>query len=90
MRIATAATLLLVISIASAFTSCPLSRTARPIVASKSTLDASPLDNIFALLKGGKLGLVKSLAGDFDEAAIKSKLDGLIEKNSVLMLSFTT
>lgn len=42
-------------------------------------------------LKDGKKALVKSLAGDYDEVAVRARLDGLIEssQNGVLMLSFT-
>mmetsp|Transcript_17107 Transcript_17107/g.34581 ORF Transcript_17107/g.34581 Transcript_17107/m.34581 type:complete len:216 (+) Transcript_17107:67-714(+) len=41
-------------------------------------------------LNAAKLSLVKSLAGDYDAAATRQKLDGLISENPVLMLSFTT
>lgn len=51
---------------------------------------ATPLDHFFALLKGGKVGLVKSLAGEYDAAAVRAKIDGLVEDTPVLMLSFTT
>ena len=53
-------------------------------------LAANPLDTIFSVMKEGKVGLVKSLAGDYDAVAIQSKLDGLVDNNPVLMLSFTT
>lgn len=46
--------------------------------------------NMFDFLKKGKQALVKSLAGDYDEAAVRARLDGLINNNPVLMLSFTT
>lgn len=49
-----------------------------------------PLDSLFAFLKGGKVGLVKSLAGEYDAIAVRSKIDSLVKKNSVLMFSFTT
>jgi hypothetical protein len=49
-----------------------------------------PLDNLFAFLKNGKVGLVKSLAGDYDAVAVRNKIDGLVKENSVLMFSFTT
>jgi hypothetical protein len=39
-------------------------------------------------LNEGKKALVRSLAGDYDEAAIRSKLDGLISDKPVLMFSF--
>ena len=51
---------------------------------------ASPIDNLFALLKGGKTGLVKSLAGEYDADEIQSRMNSLITESPVLMLSFTT
>ena len=53
-------------------------------------LAANPLDTLFSVLKEGKVGLVKSIAGEYDADAVRAKLDGLVEDNSVLMLSFTT
>ena len=53
-------------------------------------LAANPLDTLFSVLKEGKVGLVKSVAGEYDADAVRAKLDGLVEDNSVLMLSFTT
>lgn len=41
-------------------------------------------------LNDGKKAFVKSLAGDYDAAAIQERIKGMIEENSVLMLSFTT
>ena len=55
-----------------------------------SALAANPLDTIFSVMKEGKVGLVKSLAGDYDAVAIQSKLDNMVDSNPVLMLSFTT
>ena len=46
--------------------------------------------NMFEFLKEGKKKLVKSLAGDYDEVAVRARLNGLINDNPVLMLSFTT
>jgi glutaredoxin 3 len=60
--------------------------TQRPIMA----LQANPLENVFALLKGGKTGLVKSLAGPYDSTAIRQKIDSYVDNNPVLMFSFTT
>jgi hypothetical protein len=88
MRLAAALALLSISTSVTAFAPCPLVRNTRAVTS--SALATGPLDNVFALLKGGKVGLVKSLAGEYDEAAIKTKLDGLIKKNPVLMLSFTT
>ena len=45
---------------------------------------------VFDFFKEGKKKLVKSLAGDYDEEAIKARVKGLIEANPVLMFSFTT
>lgn len=59
---------------------------ARPTAA----LAASPIDNLFAFLKEGKVGLVKSLAGEYDAVAVRSKIDSLVQDTPVLMLSFTT
>ena len=49
-----------------------------------------PNSGLFSFLKEGKVGLVKSLAGDYDSAAVRSKIDNLISENDVLMFSFTT
>jgi len=53
-------------------------------------LSANPLNTLFSVLKEGKVGLVKSLAGDYDADAVRGKLDNLVAGNPVLMLSFTT
>lgn len=77
---------------ASAFAPCQSDQhfnNVRPIAAA---LAASPLDNIFSAFKGGKAGSAKVSAGDYDEdaAKAKSKLDTLIKKKPLLMLSLTT
>lgn len=46
--------------------------------------------NLFDIFNEGKKALVKKIAGDYDAAAIRARLDGLIADNPVLMLSFTT
>jgi len=46
--------------------------------------------NILDLFNDGKKKLVKSLAGDYDEDAVRARTNGLINDNPVLMLSFTT
>jgi glutaredoxin 3 len=51
---------------------------------------ANPLENIFALLTGGKVGLVKSFAGPYDSTAIRQKINNYVDSNPVLMFSFTT
>lgn len=44
----------------------------------------------FDIFNEGKKAFVKSLAGDYDAIAVRTKIDSLIKDNSVLMLSFTT
>jgi hypothetical protein len=44
----------------------------------------------FDIFNAGKKAFVKSLAGDYDATAVRTKIDNLIKNNSVLMLSFTT
>lgn len=39
-------------------------------------------------LNEGKKALVRSLAGDYDRASVRAKLDGLIAQKPVLMFSF--
>ncbi|KAL9182915.1 hypothetical protein ACHAXT_004194 [Thalassiosira profunda] len=56
----------------------------RSIRALPTAAYASPLDTLFAVLKGGKVGLVKSLAGEYDAAAIRDKMDGLVKDNPIL------
>ena len=46
--------------------------------------------NVFGFLNDGKKALVKSLAGEYDQTAIKARMEGLIADNKVLMFSFTT
>jgi glutaredoxin 3 len=41
-------------------------------------------------LNDGKKALVKSLAGEYDSASVKARIDGLVDDNPVLMFSFTT
>ena len=45
---------------------------------------------MFEFLNEGKKALVKKLAGDYDQGAIRARIDSLINDNPVLMLSFTT
>jgi glutaredoxin 3 len=47
-------------------------------------------NGVFDFLKDPKQALVSGLAGEYDEAAVKARLDGLIADNKVLMLSFNT
>jgi hypothetical protein len=46
--------------------------------------------NISGFFNEGKKALVKSLAGEYDEVAVKARIDGLIAENPVFMFSFTT
>lgn len=39
-------------------------------------------------LNEGKKAFVRMLAGDYDEAATRAKIEGLVESEPVLMLSF--
>ena len=48
---------------------------------SKTELGVNPF-------QAGKFALVKSLAGDYDRAAVQARLNGLIDDSPVLMLSF--
>jgi hypothetical protein len=52
--------------------------------------DSSKKVGVFDFFKDAKKNLVKSIAGDYDEVAIKARIDGLVEDNAVLMFSFTT
>jgi hypothetical protein len=45
---------------------------------------------MFGFLNDGKKALVKSLAGEYDAPAVQARMQGLINDNTVLMLSFTT
>jgi len=62
----------------------------RAFVAKPTGFHVTTQLGMFNFLNEGKKALVKSLAGEYDEAVIKSRLDNLIADNSVLMLSFTT
>lgn len=42
--------------------------------------------SLFEMFNEGKKILVRNLAGDFDETAIKGRLNGLVADNKVLML----
>ena len=43
---------------------------------------------IMNFLNEGKKKMVKSMAGEYDEAAIKARIDGLIDANPVLMFRY--
>ena len=61
-----------------------------PISSSSSKTSSTTEVHLFDIFNEGKKKLVKSLAGDYDEAAIKARVNGLIADSPVLMLSFTT
>ena len=62
-----------------------------PVSNTPSTSRTSSTEvHVFDMFNEGKKKLVKSLAGDYDEAAIKARVDGLISASPVLMFSFTT
>lgn len=59
------------------------------------TFIASLADNVQQFLtksslNNAKIALVKALAGKYDQEAVRSKLNSLIEDEPVLMMSFTT
>lgn len=62
----------------------------QPLNAASSLGRTSTQLQIFGFLNEGKKALVKSLAGEYDQAAIQSRMNGLIETNPVFMFSFTT
>lgn len=64
-------------------------KAAAPIAATTSKTSSTEV-HLFDIFNEGKKKLVKSLAGDYDEAAIKARVDGLITDSPVLMFSFTT
>lgn len=63
----------------------------RPHFARSSVVNNSLTQlHVFGFLNDGKKALVKSLAGEYDQAAIQARMQGLIDENSVFMFSFTT
>lgn len=57
------------------------------VSASSTSSTSVGIGNFF---QEGKKKLVKSLAGEYDVEAVRARTNGLINDNSVLMLSFTT
>lgn len=55
-----------------------------------SKKESSTQVGVFDFFKDAKKNLVKSIAGEYDEEAVKARIDGLIKDNAVLMFSFTT
>ena len=70
----------------SAFVSSSVLRDNAAVTSSSTSCNMGIMD----FLNEGKKNLVKSLAGDYDAAAIQARTDGLIKDNAVLMMSFTT
>ena len=60
----------------------PLPRTTTAAVSSTTTTALG----LFDMFNQGKKLLVKKLAGDFDEPAVRARLDSLVAENPVLML----
>ena len=46
------------------------------------------MNMVFEFLNEGKKNLVKSMAGAYDEVAIKARMEALIRENPVFMFSF--
>ena len=87
LRFQTAAVLSLLLALSSHAFHSP----SKPIITRSAANQSSTTQlHLFDLLNEGKKALVKKLAGDYDAAAIRARLDGLIQDNAVLMLSFTT
>ncbi|KAL7500305.1 hypothetical protein ACHAWT_008248 [Skeletonema menzelii] len=86
----TAVSSLVALQQAAAFAVPPVGQNDLPRSSTTSLEMGNPIDGLFSFLKEGKVGLVKSLAGDYDSAAVRSKIDNLISDNDVLMFSFTT
>ena len=81
MRAFAALTFVSIVTAASAFApSC------QSVLPRQTSLAASPLD----FFTKSKINSVKSIAGDYDDAATKKKLDTLIKKTPLLMLSLST
>lgn len=62
----------------------------RPSSLVRSSTGVTTRTNLFDIFNEGKKALVKKIAGDYDAAAVRSRMDNLIEGNDVLMFSFTT
>jgi len=89
---ATAVALLMVLASQStcAFSVLPPASTNNKNVISRSAAPTSTQLGLFNVFNEGKKALVRKLAGDYDQAAIRARLDGLISENKVLFLSFET
>jgi len=60
-----------------------------PASSSSSTTTTTQL-GLFNAFNEGKKALVRKLAGDYDQGAVRARLDSLIADNPVLFLSFET
>ena len=56
----------------------------------KAAASSSTRLHLFNVFNEGKKALVRQLAGDYDQAAIRARLEGLIADSPVLFLSFET
>ena len=61
-----------------------------PNIATSNKATTSTTLHLFDIFNEGKKALVRKLAGEYDQAAIRARLDGLIANSPVLMLSFET
>mmetsp|Transcript_26168 Transcript_26168/g.72184 ORF Transcript_26168/g.72184 Transcript_26168/m.72184 type:complete len:96 (-) Transcript_26168:591-878(-) len=80
-------------SSAGAFTPLPSNNAATKATNASSSSTSSSNSSLQMFpnpLQQGKFALVRSLAGDYDEQAVRARLNGLIQDQPVLMLSFTT
>ena len=87
LKITSFATLLLLLASSStdAFVKPSTAHGVNPLNRSSSTQV-----NVFGFFNEGKKALVRSLAGEYDQAAIQGRMQGLIDENPVFMFSFTT
>jgi len=71
--------------------SCAFISSNSKYTSTRSRYDTSiGVGNILGLFDDGKKKLVKSMAGEYDSAAIQDRINLLIDDNPVLMFSFTT
>lgn len=77
-------------STTTAFVPSSMRNGGNPVPATATRDTSVGVGNILDLFNDGKKKLVKSLAGDYDEEAVRARTNGLINDNPVLMLSFTT
>mmetsp|Transcript_29671 Transcript_29671/g.62006 ORF Transcript_29671/g.62006 Transcript_29671/m.62006 type:complete len:92 (+) Transcript_29671:82-357(+) len=88
LSLSTALALLLSGDNAAAF--APLPASVRGGAGSNASSTNTSLEMFPNPLQQAKFNLVRSLAGDYDQAAIQARLNGLINDNPLVMLSFVT